>query len=226
MRHFEGYLNAGKPVIGLRTATHAFAFPDDAETSYRHWSYDSGTGGWEGGFGQRILGDTWISHHGKHKEESQRGVVNEAQASHPVLRGVRDQWGPTDVYGIRNLPEEATVLVYGQVLAGMEPDSPPVEGPKNDPMMPVSWIKEYSSPDGRTTGQAVCSTFFSSKELENEGIRRLLVNSAYFLTGLADAIRPDLDVSLAGDYQPSMYGFQRGDYWVEKGLKPADFAGE
>ena len=43
--------------------------------------------GWVGGFGQRVLGDTWIRHHGNHGNESTRGIVNEEFAEHPILAG-------------------------------------------------------------------------------------------------------------------------------------------
>ena len=40
---------------------------------------------------------------------------------HPILKGVSDIWGPSDVYGIRALTGDSQVLVHGQVLTGMEP---------------------------------------------------------------------------------------------------------
>src|SRR5258707_10504896 len=82
-----------------------------------HWQSKE----WPGGFGQQVLGDTWVNHHGNHGKESTRGILNERFKEHPILRGVRDIWGPTDVYGIVHLPKDATVLVHGQVLEGMKP---------------------------------------------------------------------------------------------------------
>ena len=50
-----------------------------------------------------MFGDTWVSHHGNHGKESTRGVISRDFKEHPVLKGVDDIWGPTDVYRI-NLP--------------------------------------------------------------------------------------------------------------------------
>ena len=95
MAYLDNYLKAGKPIIGLRTSTHAFRMGETSK--YKHYSFNSKE--WPGGFGQQVLGDTWINHHGGHKTQSTRGIVNEANAKHPVLNFVDDVWGNTDVYG-------------------------------------------------------------------------------------------------------------------------------
>src|SRR5205085_8156603 len=129
------FVNARKPVFCLRTGTDAFAISGNKQSPYAKWDWASKD--WAGGFGRQVLGDTWISHHGNHGKESTRGVINEQMKDHPVLRGVHDIWGPTDVYGIAHLPSDAQVLVYGQVLEGMKPTDKPLAGKKNDPMMPL-----------------------------------------------------------------------------------------
>src|SRR5258707_10989150 len=47
-----------------------------------HWQSKE----WPGGFGQQVLGDTWVNHHGNHGKESTRGVINEQFKDHPILR--------------------------------------------------------------------------------------------------------------------------------------------
>lgn len=216
MVHFDNYLKSGKPIIGLRTSTHAFNIPKKAESSYQYYTFN-GNGKWVGGFGQQVLGDTWINHHGKHKKESTGGVLNEELADHPILRGVKDVWGPTDVYGIRNLDDSAEVLMYGAVLTGMEQGDAPVEGKKNDPMMPIAWLKQFENDNGNIT-EVMCTTMGASNDLANEGLRRLVVNSAFFLLDMEDSIVADLNVTPIGKYEPTMYGF---DSW-KKGVRPSD----
>ncbi|HEY6565553.1 MAG TPA: hypothetical protein VIY86_13780, partial [Pirellulaceae bacterium] len=58
MRHWDAYLRSGRPVIGLRTATHAFQFPTSSR--FARYSYDSAKPGYDGGFGRVVLGETWI----------------------------------------------------------------------------------------------------------------------------------------------------------------------
>ena len=172
------------------------------------------------GFGRHVLGETWINHHGHHGGESTRGILAPDARNHPILRGIADGdiWGPTDVYGVRlPLPGDSRPLVLGQVLAGMEPDAVPVEGKKNDPMMPVAWVKTYSV-DGGPSGRVFTTTMGAATDLASEGLRRLLVNACYWATGLEEAIPARAAVDLVGPFEPTPFGFNR----ARKGLTPAD----
>lgn len=222
MQHIVDYVSAGKPVIGLRTATHAFNYSGKSQSKFVDWGYNSGK--WKGGFGQQVLGDTWISHHGKHGSQSTRGVIHPKAESHPILKGVKDVWGPTDVYGIKNLVSDATVLLDGQVLEGMKPTDKAVDGPVNKPLMPLAWIKDYQSPTGKA-GKAFCTTMGAATDLPSEDFRRLLVNAAYYLTGLESKITDKAKVDIVGKFEPTMFGFKREpDYWTKQKLTPASFA--
>src|SRR5262245_12555652 len=138
MKYIDDYLKASKPVVGLRTATHAFN-PPGGQT-YSHYADGSREKGWEGGFGRRVLGEKWISHHGRHNAQGTRGLLAKEAADHPILRGIKDGdiFGTTDVYGVRlPLPGDSKPLVLGQTTETMKPDSKGVEGKVNDPMMPI-----------------------------------------------------------------------------------------
>ncbi len=204
MKHVVDYVESGRPIVGLRTATHAFSYQRNPESPYAHWSFRSES--WPGGFGQQVLGDTWINHHGRHGRESTRGVVAPAAAGHPILRGVDDVWGPTDVYGLRNLGDDANVLLLGAVLAGMTPDDPPVEGPKNDPMVPIAWTRSYTGAGGEAA-RVFTTTMGSSTDFESEGLRRLLVNAVYWGLGMEDRIPERSDARVVGEYEPTDFGF-------------------
>ncbi|MFO1064298.1 MAG: family 16 glycoside hydrolase [Pirellulales bacterium] len=222
MQYIVDYCKAGKPVIGLRTATHAFAYSKNKESKFIDWSYNSSK--WQGGFGQQVLGETWISHHGNHGSQSTRGVIEETNKANPILRGVKDVWGPTDVYGITHLAADATVLLRGQVLTGMKPEDGPVDGKQNTPMMPLAWLKSYQVPDGKP-GQAVCTTMGAASDLPSADLRRFFVNAAYFLTGLEAKITDSANVDIVGKFEPSKFGFMREpNYWKDKNLTPASFA--
>ena len=222
MQHIVDYIAAGKPVIGLRTATHAFNYKAKSESKFADWGYSSSK--WKGGFGQQVLGDTWITHHGKHGSQSTRGVIHPKAESHPILKGVKDVWGPTDVYGIKNLVPEATILLDGQVLEGMQPTDKAVAGTVNEPMMPLAWLKEYQAPGGKP-GKAFCTTMGAATDLPCEDLRRLLVNAAYYLTGLESKIADKAKVDIVGRFEPTMFGFKREpDYWAKQKLTPKSFS--
>jgi hypothetical protein len=217
MEPIADYVESGRPIVALRTATHAFNMPSGRK--YSRYSFDSKE--WDGGFGRQVLGETWISHHGKHGVQSTRGVPAPGMEGHPILRGVADIWGPTDVYGVRlPLPGDSKPLVLGQVLAGMSPQDRPVEGKPNDPMMPVAWIKTYTGKAGKTA-RVFTTTMGASQDLESEGLRRLLVNACYWSLGLEERIPAKAKVDLVGEYRPSPFkfdGFRKGVTPAEHGL--------
>ncbi|MGB8167247.1 MAG: hypothetical protein WCF18_07120 [Chthoniobacteraceae bacterium] len=216
MKHFADYVAAGKPVIGLRTSTHAFSGIKGTYSAFN-------------GFGKNVLGEGWVNHWGKHKSEATRGVIEPGAKGNPLLRGVADLFGDTDVYEAYP-PADAQILVRGQVLKGMTPDAEladykknratdKVEQGINDPAMPVVWTREVKNEAG-TTNKTLCSTMGSATDLKNEGLRRLVVNTAYAFTGLE--VPAAADVTLVGEFKPSFYGF--GGFIP--GVKPADLAGK
>lgn len=214
MQHLANYLQAGKPIIALRTATHPFAYARNLKSPFAKWSYNSKE--WPGGFGQQVLGETWINHHGDHGKESTRGVLDGTQAKHPVLRSVTNLWGPTDVYGIINLKPADTVLVHGLTLTGMKPEDAPNY---QKPLMPLVWVRDYRWENGKTS-RALTSTFGAAVDFQDENFRRLIVNACYWLTGLAVPARAA--VEYLGEYQPLYFGFGK----FKPGVKPADLEGK
>jgi hypothetical protein len=220
MARFDAFLNAGKPIVALRTSTHAFnGFPKGSR--WESWNYNN-----QGGFGKRVLGETWLTHWGRHKLEATRGAIEPSQRDHPVLRGVSSIFGDTDVYEAYP-PADATVLVRGVVLQGMTPDSPPadyrkaratdkVEQGVNDPPMPVVWTR-LNRNGGGTANRVLTTTMGSATDLENEGLRRLVVNGVYW--GLGLDVPAKADVTYVDEYTPSFYGFDG----FRKGLRASDF---
>lgn len=210
--HVTKFLDAGKPVIGIRTATHAFTGGGSfgGKLSY-------------GAFGPNVMGEGWVSHHGGHKREGARGVIEKKNAEHPILHGVKDVFGPSDVYGIRRVTEDRgdLILLRGAVTKNLDPKSPNVEGKKNDPMQALAWLHTYESPAGKK-GTTFCTTMGASVDLVSEDLRRLLVNAAYHLTGLEVPKRAD--VGYVDPFYPSFYGFIRDkSYWPGQDMQPEDY---
>ena len=214
MRHVVEYVDSGRPVIGLRTATHAFNIPEGK--TYAKYSFNNKQ--WDGGFGRQVLGETWINHHGNHGKESTRGVIAKGMEDSPIVRGCDDIWGETDVYSVRlPLPGECRPVIMGQVLTGMQPTDPPVTNEKNNPMMPVAWTNTYHGKQGQV-GRVLTTTMGAAVDLKSEGLRRLLVNGAYWCVGMEEKIPAKANVDLVGAYKPTMFGFGQ----FKKGVKPAD----
>jgi hypothetical protein len=220
MVRFEKLLNAGKPIVALRTSTHAFnGFPKGSR--WESWNYNN-----HGGFGKRVLGETWLTHWGRHKVEATRGVIEPSARGNPLLRGITGIFGDTDVYEAYP-PPDAAILVRGVVLKGMTAHAPPadyrkaratdkVEQGVNDPPMPVVWTRLNRNANG-TTNRILTTTMGSATDLEDEGLRRLVVNGVYW--GLGLDVPASADVTYVDEYVPSFYGFDG----FRKGLRASDF---
>lgn len=214
MKHVVDYVNSGKPIVGIRTATHAFQIKSSPTFAQYSWNNP------DGGFGRAVLGETWIKHHGQHGKQSTLGKVNPEAKAHPVLTGIHDGelWSKTDVYEVRlPLPGDSKTLVFGQVLSGMNPTDAPASGAVNDPMMPIAWVKSHTTSSGKKA-RVFATTLGTSEDLLTEANRRLLVNACYWALGLDRQINAKANVSLIGEYHPHPFGF--GAH--VKGLTPQD----
>jgi Trehalose utilisation len=219
MKHIADYVEAGKPVIGMRTATHAF----NGGGTYARYSNGSNVEGWKGGFGKQVLGEQWVNHHGHHGKEGTRGIIVAGQERNPIVRGIEPGsiFGTTDVYTVvlDDIAKNCQSLVLGEVTETLESTSKPVEGKKNDPMMPVAWTRLYKSPSGKEA-RIFNTTMGAATDLEYEGTRRMLVNATYWVLGMEDKIPEKSNVEIVGEYKPTNFGFNG----YVKGRKPADYA--
>jgi hypothetical protein len=97
----------------------------------------------------------------------------------------------------------------------MKPDDPPVHGPKNLPLMALAWVREYTGEKGNTS-KIMATTMGAAVDFENEGLRRLIVNSCYWAVGLEIPAKANVDY--VGEYRPTWFGFGKSKH----GVKPAD----
>ena len=222
MKHIVDYVNAGKPVLGIRNATHAFRYSANSTSPYKNWDFQSKA--WLGGFGQQILGDTWIAHYGKFQKEATLATVISSQRNNPVLRGVADTiFCHTDVNSVERLTPKDLVLMQGQVLSGLNPMDPPVTDKRKDVRMPFAWFKTYTAPSGKE-GRSFSTTAGASLDWQSEDLRRLMVNAIYSLTGHEKDIPQKSNVNFIGEYKPKPTGALSNEAWTALKLTPATFA--
>ena len=213
MKHFVEFLETGKPVFGIRCTLLSFRYNQNKNSPYAHFDFR----GSDGGYATALFGESWKGHYGHHGKESTRGLRAGLNENHPILRGVHDVWGPTDVYRVTKLPADATVYLYGQVLTGMAPADPPN---LEKSIMPMVWTRQIKRDSGDVSN-VVMSTIGAAQDMESDDLRRLYVNCIYWALGLESAIPKKADVSyVGGDWKASRFG---GGTFI-KGLMPKDFA--
>ena len=213
-RRFDAARKRGVPFVALRTSTHAFRVSEGAFKNYSQ-------------FGEEVLGEGWVSHWGKHAFEATRGMIEPGAEQESILRGVKDVFGPTDVYEAYP-PRDARILLRGQVLKGINPNDPPAVHPKkrttdkaeqdvNTPMMPVAWTRTVPNEAGKPN-RVFCTTMGAATDLESADLRRLIVNAVYW--GMELEVPSAADVSYVDPFYPLPYGFNK----FRQGITPEDHA--
>jgi type 1 glutamine amidotransferase len=212
MKRIIDYTNSGKPIVGLRTSTHAFNYVKHKDSPYAKYSFRSKEP--DGGYGRQVFGETWINHYGRHQQESTRGLIVKGMGNESIARGIDDIWGESDVYDLTALAGDCKPLVMGQVLSGMDPKDKPNPDKK---IVPVAWTKTYTGETGKTA-RVFATTMGHSFDFFSEGFRRLLVNACYWALGMEDKIPVKSKVDFVGEYKPNKIGMGG----QKKGLKPSD----
>ena len=196
IQHVISYLDSGKPIIGIRTANHGFL----GDFPYMK-------NGKRVRFGDDVLGGSFRGHHGNWHADSTRGIIVDDAKDHPILVGVKDIWGPSDVYRTypegKSLPSGCQALVYGQPLLGRKPTDG--VNTKKEPL-PIAWTKNWTGSTGKTA-RVFHVTMGSAKDYENAGLRRLTVNAAYWCLGMEKHIQTTSSVEYVGHYEPLPSGF-------------------
>ncbi|MEM1069109.1 MAG: ThuA domain-containing protein, partial [Planctomycetota bacterium] len=192
---FHDYFDSGKPLIALRTANHGFWGGKPYQVDGKKVSL------------RDMLGGTFMGHHGGWHREATRGIPVEENKNHPILKGVTDIWGTSDVYRCHNdrfpFPSDCKALVLGQPLVNLERDAEP--NTDKEPL-PVAWTKTWTGDQGLPS-RIFHFTMGSAVDLQNEGVRRLTVNAVFWGLKMEDMITPELPVDIIGKYEPLKAGF-------------------
>ena len=165
LKHIADYLQAGKPVIGLRTTSHGFKFPEGHPLEqWNGWAADAfgAPPGW---------GVDGHTHYG-HESTTVVSVIEEA-AGHPILSGVT---GPFEVrswlYHVlpKWPPPDAVRLLSGHAI------NPRIPAPDN----PVAWA--WNNTYG---GRAFFTTLGHPEDFAAEPLQRVMINAVHWCLGMA-----------------------------------------
>jgi uncharacterized protein len=182
MRKIIDYVQSGRPMIGLRTTTHAFR---NQTGEYARWN---------DGFGRDIFGQRWLTHHGGQSSTA----VFPAIIPHPILRGVSAFTGRSWLYHVTPVHGEDTqALLLGRSLKSNQP----ADGP-HPHIQPVAWTKTYTG-ELEKTARVFFTTLGHPQEFADANMRRLVLNAVYWALGKETEIPDDgVRVDLVGEYAP------------------------
>ncbi|MDB4331543.1 ThuA domain-containing protein [bacterium] len=206
MDHFHQYFDSGKPLLALRTANHGFWGGKPYQVNGQKVSL------------RKLLGGTFMGHHGGWHREATRGLIVSGKETHPILTGVGDIWGTSDVYRCHNdqnpLPQDCEALILGQPLQSLDQDAEPN---RDKEPLPIGWTKTWTG-NGNLESKLFHFTMGSAKDFANEGVRRIVVNAIYWGLNLDDKIDPSRSVNPVTAYQPMTSGFN----YEKLGVIPKD----
>ncbi len=202
-QHFLDYVATGKPIVGFRTATHAFKF--DKNKKHRDW-------GWKGEKIAQLVGQNWITHHGHfgdgHQQLTDVAVIPE-KADHPILRGVKPFKAYSWLYHVQGggdkLRGDTKPLLTGRALVSNhemhgKTDRYPLTNP-------VAWTKTYAGKDG-TRGRVFFATTAHPYDFKDASVRKLALNGILWALGMEKRIPPGgANAEIVGEYKPNNSGF-------------------
>ena len=153
------YVDSGKPIVGLRTSTHAFLYPEGSP----HAALNAA-------FGRDVFGQRFITHHGNKSSTEVR--LRGASATHPILRGVTPFTARSWLYHVEPLNGPATILLDGGSLNSNQADHD-----KFPLQQPVAWTREHKG------ARVFVTTLGHPADFEQASMRRLVVNGILWALG-------------------------------------------
>lgn len=153
------YVGAGKPVVGIRTASHALA-------RVKGKNLAAGEAEWPE-FDAHVIGGSYVGHHGT----GPITTVTAANASHPLLRGVKVPFtSVSTLYKVNPLRAGTQALLTG-AIPGQAAE-------------PVAWT--FNRADG---GRTFYTSLGSPADFKNPAFTQLLHNALRWAARLPDSGR-------------------------------------
>ncbi|MCB1123237.1 MAG: ThuA domain-containing protein [Verrucomicrobiae bacterium] len=164
--YFHDYITSGKPVVGLRTATHSFLYPKGHK--WENWNED---------FGRRAMGNPYIVH----QSGTTACEVLENNPQHPVLSHVKEKtFTSTGSLYLTRLEPGVVPLVVGTGMGKSrllnKPSGPLITSEVERDIVAWVWENEWG-------GQVFGTSFGDPGDFAVESIVRILVNGVCWAAG-------------------------------------------
>jgi uncharacterized protein len=171
LKKITKFAYSGKPLVGFRTATHAFKY--DAKHQNAEWNDK---------FGREVWGQKWITHHGHEKGEYLTAVepAPAEGAEKSILQGVSPFKVPSWLYHVEgggdSLFGDCKVLARGTSLVSSHERAKRLE--RYPITQPVAWTKTVNG-----KGRVFFTTLGHPHDFKEESMRKLTVNGMLWALG-------------------------------------------
>ena len=209
LRHILDYVESGRPVVGFRTATHAFRYQNDLSRAHLNES-------WE----RQLFGQRWITHHG-HFGDGAIPLTSVSilpwRTTHPIMRGVKPFQAYSWLYhvegGDHELYGDSKPLLLGEALRTNHTNALAKYPLTN----PVAWTKTYTGRSG-IAARVFFTTLGHPYDFRDESMRKLSLNGILWALGMEGRIPAEgARADMVGEYAPAPSGF--GSLY-KKGMRP------
>ena len=154
LERIQKFVRSGKPMVGIRTASHAFHL--------RTGTVPEGVAGWPE-LDAEIWGGHYTNHHANNLKSQVVGI--EASKNHPILTGVAVPFAQGgSFYQVKPLDPKAIALLSGEA-EGVEPE-------------PVAYT--FVRKDG---GRSFYTSLGQKADFDNKSFVRMMVNSLFWAIG-------------------------------------------
>ncbi|MCL4222173.1 MAG: hypothetical protein KJZ65_12485 [Phycisphaerales bacterium] len=177
LTNFEAAAMHGLPLVGFRTSTHAFRYPDGP-----------GAKRWNDDFPVETFGTGWKFHHG-HKSTTRILPPDAGAQEHAILAGIEIPTEgvvvPSWLYHVEPLPPDCRVLLWGEALESESPGAPQRQ--------PLLWVRERPRKQGLPPQRIAFTTLGHPGDFANPTVRVLTVQMIAWAIGeeerMGDAAR-------------------------------------
>jgi type 1 glutamine amidotransferase len=214
LRHIVAYAESAKPMVGFRTATHAFRYEKGTHAAAMDEAWPT-----------KVFGQKWITHHGHFgdgRELLTDVTINPEFKDHPVLRGVEPFPAYSWLYHVEGggdrLTGDCQRLLFGRARKSSHQN----ELSRYPITNPVAWTKTTSGKEG-VPARVFFTTLGHPFDFQHESMRKLALNAILWALGMEDQIPPaGARAALVGEYAPNNSGF--GDKF-KAGRRPEAIGG-
>ena len=161
LKVIRDYVKSGRPIVGIRTASHAFALRGETAPPSGHLAWPE--------FDAEVLGGNYTGHHGNKKDDDERTYIWASNADHPVLTGVvaKERVAESHLYKTSPLAPGTEILMMGRVA-------------DRQPHEPVAWTYIHSG-----GGRVFYTSLGSPADFSDKPFQQLLANGIHWSIGQA-----------------------------------------